>query len=68
MHRFGRRSVLLGGPLLPFAARADLALRGGEDQQITPVFGGADEFRRFFAEPRRVWGVVVEENGIKGES
>ncbi len=39
-----------------------------ENQQITLSLAGPEEFRRFFEDQVRVWGAVVRENGIKGDS
>ena len=39
-----------------------------EAMQITMALGGPDEQRKFLAEQMKLWGPVVKEHGIKGES
>ena len=39
-----------------------------ESQQVRFVRGGPDELRKFLHDQMRVWGAVVRENGITGES
>jgi hypothetical protein len=36
--------------------------------QITMRFGGPDELRQFVSEQMKLWGSVVRQHGIKGET
>lgn len=39
-----------------------------ETQQVTLVLGGPETLRNFLAEQMRIWGAVVRENNIKGDT
>jgi tripartite-type tricarboxylate transporter receptor subunit TctC len=39
-----------------------------ETQQINLILGGPEEQRRFLSEQMRVWGAVVRENNIRGDT
>jgi tripartite-type tricarboxylate transporter receptor subunit TctC len=39
-----------------------------EMQQISLTLGGPDELRRFFEDQVRIWGAVVRENNIRGDT
>jgi tripartite-type tricarboxylate transporter receptor subunit TctC len=39
-----------------------------ETQQMSVMAAGPEELRRFLAEQMRVWGAVVRDNDIKGET
>jgi tripartite-type tricarboxylate transporter receptor subunit TctC len=39
-----------------------------ENMQITMRFGGPDELRQFVSEQMKLWGSVVRQHGIKGET
>jgi tripartite-type tricarboxylate transporter receptor subunit TctC len=45
-----------------------IAKQLSESQQVHFVRGGPEELRKFLHEQMRVWGAVVRENGITGES
>jgi tripartite-type tricarboxylate transporter receptor subunit TctC len=39
-----------------------------ETQQVTLTLGGPDELRKFFQDQVRIWGAVVRENNIRGDT
>ena len=39
-----------------------------ESQQMTLLFSTPEELRKFELEQTRIWGAVVRENNIKGDS